>query len=100
MRWVESEPVARTAVATAMLMAASYEIIWAEALTDPRSGYFDPEAQPARNTPYTAIDDMASRNRIPIGGSASCSHVWWPAMEILSPMGMMAKATKAGTVVR
>ena len=31
-------------------IAASYEIIWAEALTPPSNGYFDPEDHPAKTT--------------------------------------------------
>src|SRR5580704_13749538 len=48
---VESEPVTRTTMTVVMPSAASYEMTWAEARTDPSSGYLDPEDQPASITP-------------------------------------------------
>src|SRR5947208_15638295 len=96
MSWVESDPAASTAPATARLIAASYETICADARTEPSSGYFEPDDQPASMIPYTAIDDIASRKSTPIGGSANCSSVRWPAIEIEPPIGMTAKAAKAG----
>src|SRR3954452_20396745 len=76
---VVNEPVISTTDAMARLMAASYEIIWADARTDPSRGYLEPDDHPARNTPYTAIDDIASRKRIPMGGLASWMYVSCPA---------------------
>ena len=37
---------------------------------------------------------------MPMGGSASCSSKVWPAMVTSPPMGTMAKARKAGMMVR
>ena len=37
---------------------------------------------------------------MPMGGSASCSRVWWWATVIRPPMGTMEKARKAGTADR
>src|SRR5580704_8442145 len=48
---VDSEPVMRTTVTTVMPSAASYEIICADARTEPSSGYFEPDDQPASMTP-------------------------------------------------
>src|SRR5271170_4406182 len=42
---VESEWLTRTTVTTVMPSAASYEITWADARTEPRRGYFDPDDQ-------------------------------------------------------
>ena len=39
------------AAATAKPSAASYDTIWADARTEPSSGYFEPELQPASITP-------------------------------------------------
>ncbi len=70
------------------------------ARTEPRRGYFEPDAQPASMSPYTATDDMARRNRIPICGSATWISVVWPKTVISPPMGMMVKMRKAGTTAR
>ena len=35
-----------------------------------------------------------------MGGSASWRYVSWPAMEIVPPMGTMAKEAKAGRIDR
>src|SRR5580704_7152585 len=48
---VDSEPVTRTTMTVVMPSAASYEITCAEARTDPSSGYFEPDDQPASMTP-------------------------------------------------
>src|SRR4051795_9629938 len=100
MKRVDSEPVTSTTAATDRLRAASYETIWADARTAPSSGYFDPDDQPASITPYTAIDVTPSRNRMPIGGSASCMYVvWWNIVNV-PPTGTMANARNAGTIDR
>src|SRR3954470_534466 len=97
---VDSDPVIKTTAATERPMAASYDTICADARTEPNSGYFEPDAQPANMTPYTATDDMASRNRIPIGGSASWRYVVrWKRVNV-PPTGTMAKAKNAGTIDR
>src|SRR5581483_5783045 len=95
---VDSEPASSTTAATDNPSAASYEIIWADARTEPSSGYFEPDDHPASITPYTATDDMASRKRMPTGGSANWSWVVWPATLMVPPRGTMAKAKKAGPV--
>ena len=51
-------------------------------------------------SPYTATDDMARRNRIPICGSATWISVVWPKTVTSPPMGMMVKMRKAGTTAR
>ena len=43
----------------------------ADARTDPSSGYFEPDAQPASITPYTPMPDIARMKRTPIGSSAT-----------------------------
>ena len=48
---VDSEWVTMTTMAMVRPMAASYEIICADARIDPRSGYFEPEDQPASIVP-------------------------------------------------
>jgi hypothetical protein len=48
---VDRAPVMRTTVTTDSPIAASYEIIWADARTEPRSGYLEPEDQPASMIP-------------------------------------------------
>src|SRR5947208_15624936 len=104
MSWVESDPAASTAPATARLIAASYETICADARTEPSSGYFEPDDQPASMIPYTAIDDMASTSRMPIGGSASCRYVSWPKIVTtpcwssvnVPPIGITEKVISAG----
>src|SRR5258708_37628930 len=52
---VESEWLTSTTVTTVMPRAASYEMIWAEARTEPSKGDFEPDDQPASMTPYTAM---------------------------------------------
>jgi hypothetical protein len=42
-------------------METSYEIIWADDRSPPRSGYLLPLAHPARTTPYTVIPETANR---------------------------------------
>jgi len=78
------------------------------ARTEPRSGYFEPEDQPASITPYTAMEDRARKSRIPTGGSATCRNVSWPKIDTtpfsspskLPPMGTMQKARNAGMIDR
>ena len=48
---VEREWLTRTTVTTVMPNTASYEMTWAEARTEPSSGYFEPDDQPASMTP-------------------------------------------------
>src|SRR5271154_1749010 len=97
---VEMEWLTKTTVTTVMPNAASYEMTWAEARTDPRSGYFDPDDHPASITPYTAMPDMAKTSRIPTGGSDTwSSKVWLPSL-MMPPTGTTAKVMKAGTVER
>ena len=72
---VDKVPAIKMTVAILSPRAASYETICAEARTDPSNGYFEPLDQPANMIPYTAIDDRASNNKTPIGGSASCTRV-------------------------
>ena len=48
---VESEWLTSTTVTTVMPRAASYEMTWAEARTEPSSGYFEPDDHPASMTP-------------------------------------------------
>ena len=73
---------------------------WAEARTEPRSGYFDPDDHPANITPYTAIPDMASTSRIPMGGSATCSSNVTPPTVITPPTGTTVKISTAGMTER
>ena len=42
-------------------METSYDIIWADDRSPPRSGYLLPLAHPARTTPYTVIPETANR---------------------------------------
>jgi len=77
-------------------MAASYEIICADARIDPRSGYFEPDDQPASIVPYTDTDDNASRNNMPIDGSATCSSTAWWAIVTTPPTGTIVKMRRAG----
>src|ERR1700733_8677671 len=48
---VESEWLTSTTMTVVMPSAASYEITCAEARTEPSSGYFEPDDQPASMTP-------------------------------------------------
>ncbi len=50
---------------TDIVIASSYEIICAVERTLPRSGYFEPDDQPASEIPYTPIDVSAKMKRIP-----------------------------------
>src|SRR3954452_16972936 len=51
---VDREPEISRIVATDRPSAASYDTICVVARTDPSSGYFDPDDQPASIPPYTA----------------------------------------------
>jgi len=42
-------------------METSYDSIWADDRSPPRSGYLLPLAHPARMTPYTVIPETANR---------------------------------------
>src|SRR5580692_4823586 len=48
---VEMEWLTSTTVTTVMPSAASYEMTWADARTEPSSGYLEPDDQPASMTP-------------------------------------------------
>ena len=52
---------------------------WADARTEPRSGYFEPDDHPASRTPYRPRPDIASSQSTPMGSSASWRNVSWPA---------------------
>src|SRR6478672_397059 len=69
---VLSVPACSSTATTESPNAASYDSSWADARTDPSSGYFEPLDQPASITPYRPMPDIISRKRTPIGGSASC----------------------------
>src|SRR4029078_12948163 len=75
---VDSVPAISSTAARLRPSAASYEIICADARTDPSNGYFEPDDQPASITPYTLIQLRASTRRMPIGGSASWMRVTCP----------------------
>src|SRR3954469_21879011 len=75
--------------------ATSYEIICALDRRPPSSGYVEPEAQPARTTPYTAIEEHASSTSTDTGTSVSCSAVRWPNMVTTPPNGITEKAVNA-----
>src|SRR6478609_6059264 len=51
MQLVVSVPDTSTTASTASPSAASYDTIWALARTEPSSGYFEPDDQPASMTP-------------------------------------------------
>src|SRR4051812_6323765 len=76
-------------------MATSYEIICALDRRPPSSGYVEPEAQPARTTPYTAIEEHASSTSTDTGTSVSCSAVRWPNMVTTPANGITENAVKA-----
>ena len=77
--------------------AASYEIICAEARTDPRSGYFDPDDQPARVIAYTASDDTASTYSTPMLRSVTWSVYSRPLTVTGAPIGITRKMSSAGS---
>src|ERR687884_1120132 len=56
-------------------IATSYEIICALERRPPSSGYVEPDAQPASTTPYTLIEEQASRTSTETGTSVSWSAV-------------------------
>src|SRR5207245_5834336 len=76
-------------------MATSYEIIWALERRPPRSGYAEPDAQPASTTPYTPIEEHASTSSTATGMSVSCNGVWWPKTETFGPNGITENAVNA-----
>src|SRR6476469_2857317 len=72
MAFVESVPAWISTPRIASENAASYDSSCAVARTDPRSGYVEPDAQPASITPYTPSPDIARMKSAPIGRSATC----------------------------
>src|ERR1700730_15347932 len=100
MRLVCRAPVHNTTVATERPIAASYDTIWADARTEPSRGYLEPDDQPASITPYSEMDDLMSRNRIPHRGSASCRRGGGWAMATAPPMGTIENVRNAGTRAR
>lgn len=60
-----NDPVSKITVRMAELKINSYEIICAVDRNDPRNAYFELADQPANNTPYTPIDEIANVYRIP-----------------------------------
>src|ERR1041384_4302148 len=79
-------------------IAPSYEIICAADRRPPRSGYVEPDAQPASTTPYTPIDEQASTSSTATGMSVTCSGVLCPKTETTGPNGMTENAVNAHTV--
>ena len=69
---VDSVPAWMSTPRMASPNAASYESSCADARTEPSSGYFEPDDQPASITPYTPMPDIARMNSAPIGRSATC----------------------------
>src|SRR5579884_4136572 len=59
------EPARMSTPITDIDIDSSYEIICAVERTDPSSGNFEPDAQPASEMPYTPIDVRAKMNKIP-----------------------------------
>ena len=82
-------------------MAASYEIICAEARTPPSNGYFEPEDHPARTTLYTANELIARKNKTPTLISAPTIFINCDSPPIArskpGPKGMIIKIRKDGT---
>src|SRR5262249_29398540 len=72
MSCVESDPAITSTPRIARPNAASYDRSCADARTEPSSGYFEPDDQPASITPYTPRPDIARMKSAPIGRSTTC----------------------------
>src|SRR5262249_880763 len=94
---VDIEPAVMNTATMDSPIATSYEIICADDRSPPRSGYVEPDAQPASTTPYTPIEEHASTSRTATGMSVSCSGVRWPKTDTFGPNGMTENAVNAQT---
>src|SRR5258706_11368880 len=97
---VESVPAWISTPRMARPKAASYESNCADARTEPSSGYFEPDDQPASITPYTPRPDIARIHSAPIGRSTTCRNVWWPRIDTVPPMGTTQNIRNAGMIDR
>ena len=100
MSCVESVPAWISTPRIARPNAASYESSCADARTEPSSGYFEPDDQPASITPYTPRPDIARMNSAPIGRSTTCRYVWCPRIETVPPIGTTQNIKNAGRIDR
>src|SRR3954453_12344261 len=87
MSWVDKELACISPARIARPNAASYESSCAEARTDPSSGYFEPDDQPASMTPYTPRPDIARMNNAPTGRSATWRNVAHPGIDPVPSLG-------------
>src|SRR5437660_1391663 len=92
---VDIEPAVMNTATMDSPIATSYEIICADDRSAPRSGYVEPDAQPASTTPYTPIEEHASTSSTATGMSVSCNGVWWPKTETFGPNGITENAVNA-----
>src|SRR5262245_38103543 len=97
---VESVPARRSTPSSESPSAASYDSSCAVARTEPSSGYFEPDAQPASMIPYTPTPDIARIHSAPIGGSATCRYVSCPNIDTWPPIGMTQNIKNAGRIDR
>src|ERR1700736_5021401 len=88
------EPARMSTPITDIDIDSSYEIICAVDRTEPSSGNFEPDDQPASEMPYTPIDVIEKISKMPALTSPTAHSVLPSA---LGEIGMIANVQKAET---